>query len=375
MVGFLWRALRSAGFCRARKLPGPLYPVKLLSEQVRLETALTPQARRASRFTFAAKRVDEITRLAEANAKGSGVMNGVYHAAVAAALADFNDQVTGAFAEARDLQENHNATGSLAIANEIKSATDGYQAALSRGEDRGNDDTLPDIHQFVAANNDFNARAAAALQNASGTAATSSAEATHDGGSRSGRDNGSARAENSGRVQNKSDGTAATNAKTSALLRDGSAESDASSGGQGDRNNGNVQTDGHSGTDANAVPSHTTITPQVSSPVADPPAPSILTATGTATPAFIMTTSTTSAMIGPPMPSSAGSSGSSLDGRGTSSGSPSVPSSHDSGPSNTGASSGHATSSNLGESGTHDNGSGSLGDHHPSVGGNGGKKE
>jgi hypothetical protein len=365
-------AIGGTVFAAQGSLPGsPLYPVKLLSEQVQLATTLSPQARSAARLSFAAKRIDEITELAGSNANGMGVNSSTYHDAAAAALANFNAQVAGAFAEARDLQEKNNTTGSLTITNEIKSATDGYETALTRGVEQGNDDITPDINQFVAANNDFSARAAAVLQDANGTAATSSPKAEHGNDLRGRSDNGSNHPENAGRARSMTNGTDTINVNNDVPLNDGSAESATNAGAQGERSGDSGRGGGHGGNDGNSIIQQSITTPQTSAPVVLPLTPVIV---ATTSPVIIATTTPVAAPVAPPQsslstpsaaqplsPSETSPNAGSSDG---SSGGPSVSPTSDSGSS--------GRSSDATQSGSNGGGSGSSGGQNTS-GDSGGK--
>jgi hypothetical protein len=181
-------AVGGSVFAAQGSLPGsPLYPVKLLSEQVTLAATFSPEAKSEEQLSFAAKRVQEVSKLAEESASGTASGSDNYSAAMQAALNNFRSQVSGAFAEANDLKEKNNASGSLAITDKIKAATDKYNAMLVREAMKSNSNVSREVGRFIDTNNGFNARASGALTNASGTGDVIFSGSGGEGNGRGGR--------------------------------------------------------------------------------------------------------------------------------------------------------------------------------------------
>lgn len=164
-------------FASQNSLPGDLlYPVKILSEQMRVTTSFTPEARSHARLKFAQNRVDEALALAQKNANGSNEKN--YRASLQTALNNFNAQISAAFGEAQNLKEKNDTAKVLEITSDIKAATDVYKEVLSGEKEKIGDSAAQDFDEFIASNNNFNARADSEIISASAAKKNSSDESS-----------------------------------------------------------------------------------------------------------------------------------------------------------------------------------------------------
>lgn len=120
-----------AAVASQNSLPGDtLYPVKTLTENVRLLTDITPEAKATTRIEYLQKRITEIEKLLENAKKGENADK--IATAVQSAMDNFNEQIDNISKQAGELKNSGNLAKAGEINSALKSDLDIYHKVLEK---------------------------------------------------------------------------------------------------------------------------------------------------------------------------------------------------------------------------------------------------